>query len=270
MLPTIAVKALEIARDPDCTVAEFTALVERDVKLAADILAMANSVMFSPGRTLSSLHQSVIRLGFRQCQNLILATSLSSLMKTISFQEEWIREILWRHSFLTAMLAVNVNHLLGTSYQGEEFAAGLIHDFGRTLFAVGLPEEFADIDTLEFAEDIQLLRHEEQLTGTNHSELGAWFAFRQRIPDELIDVIRYHHEPHRSSRYRRLVALISVCDHMANHLQRTGDTSGYDISTNTGLFLLEESGVKRAVDRIGANAVEVMRTAERDVLDMMC
>jgi HD-like signal output (HDOD) protein len=269
MLPAIAIQALEIAKDPDCAITEFTAVVERDVKLAADILGMANSALYSPGRPIVNLHQSVVRLGFRQCKNLILSTSMTSLMKKITLGEEWIREVLWRHGFLTAMLAINVNRCVGAGFQGEEFAAGLIHDFGRTLFAVCLPDQFTKIDPLEFVEGPSLLPDELEACGTNHCEVGAWFAQINRLPTELQEVIRFHHDPTLALRHRRLVALTAVCDHMANHLQRGEDVHTYDLRENSALFILEGCGVRNAAGRLVDTVGEVMETAAKDAVDMM-
>lgn len=269
MLPAIAIQALEVAKDPDCTINEFTAVVERDVKLASDTLSMANSVMFSTGRPVSSLHQSVVRLGFRQCRNLILSTSMSSLMKKISLDQEWIRETLWRHGFLTAMVALNVNRTVAAGFQGEEFAAGLIHDFGRTLLAVCLPDSFADIDSLSFEEHDDVLHQEDCIIGTNHCELGAWFAKANKLPAELIDVIRYHHTPQRSVDFTRLVALTAVSDHMANHLQHGVGANGYDISTNSAAFVLERCGVRNAAARLSETCETIMEAVLLDAVDLM-
>jgi putative nucleotidyltransferase with HDIG domain len=249
MLPATAVKALELVRNPDCSITEFTSVVERDVKLATDLLAMANSAIFSFGRPISSLHQSVVR--------------------QISLHEEWIRELLRHHSFLTAMLAINVNRAVGAGFQGEEFAAGLLHDVGRTLFAVCLPESFSSIDSMDFDESIKTLEKESCQIGTDHCELGAWFAQNQNLPTELIDVIRFHHDPGQSVRHRRLVALISTCDHMANHLQRTGNIDGYDIRDNSAVFVLEGCGVRNAAGRLADTAVEILRLADRETDELM-
>lgn len=269
MLPAIAIQALEIAKDPDCAITEFTAVVERDVKLAADILAMANSALYSPGRPIVNLHQSVVRLGFRQCKNLILSTSMTSLMKKITLGEEWVREVLWRHGFLTAMLSINVNRCVGAGFQGEEFVAGLIHDFGRTLFAVCMPEKFAEIDPLEFLEGPTLLVDELAACGTNHCEVGAWFAQENKLPTELQEVIRFHHDPSLALRHRRLVALTAVSDHMANHLQRGEDVNSYDLRENSAIFVLEGCGVRNAAGRLAETVQEVMETAARDAVEMM-
>ena len=49
MLPGVAVQALEIARDPECTIREFVAVVERDAKLAAEGLRRAGKTITRSG-----------------------------------------------------------------------------------------------------------------------------------------------------------------------------------------------------------------------------
>jgi hypothetical protein len=74
MLPAVAVKALAIARDPDCSIREFVSVVERDTKLASDILSMANSPLFFTGGLQSSASSSLCR-GWDFCS---VATGFSS------------------------------------------------------------------------------------------------------------------------------------------------------------------------------------------------
>ncbi len=57
--------------------------------LASDILSIANSVLYSGGRPIANLLQAAQRLGFRKCKNLILTSSMNSLMKKLSFDEAW-------------------------------------------------------------------------------------------------------------------------------------------------------------------------------------
>ncbi len=269
MLPTIATQALDIAKDPDCTISHFAQVIERDVKLAADILALANSTMYSPGTPICSLHQAVMRLGFRQCKNLIVTSSIKATMNSITLEEEWIREVLWRHSFTTAMICLHVNRALNVGFQGEEFTAGLVHDFGRTLFAVSLPERFSEIDPLEYDESLETLVHERHIVGTDHCEIGAWFASANQLPEPLVDAIRYHHRPESSKRNLRLVALTATADHMANHLQRCDGADGYDLASNIAVRLLEVSGVRHATERLMEVAQHVMETSASDAIQLM-
>ncbi len=269
MLPATAMQALDIAKNPDCSIGEFSAVIERDVKLAADILSMANSVMYSSGTPIVSLHQSVSRLGFRQCKNLILTSSMTALMKKMSFDEESIRENLWKHGFVAAMLGLHLNRILGAGFQGEEFTAGLIHDFGRTLLAVSLPEKFAEIDPMSFDESGATLQHERSVVGTDHCEVGGWFAAENKLPEPLVEVVMYHHEPTKAQQHGRLVALAAAADHMANYLQRHEGVVGYDPNSNEAIGILEKIGVRDASAKFAKSYSAVMESGARDAAELM-
>jgi HD-like signal output (HDOD) protein len=269
MLPGVAVQALEIARDPECTIRDFVAVVERDAKLAADILAMSNSVMFSAGGpAVLSLQQAIVRLGFRQCRNLILSTSMASLMKNVSLEEEWVRDVLCRHGFLTGMLAINVNKIVGTGFQGEEFAAGLVHDFGRLLLAVVAPDKFCIADPLHFDESPEILTMERRILGTDHCQAGTWYAELSKLPSEFAEVIRYHHNPAACTKHRRLVALVAIADHMANHLQRFDDGNQYNLRENEAVYVMESCGQTNVATRLADVCREMMTAAKKDVQKM--
>ena len=240
MLPAVASEALEIAKDPDCSIEAFTSIVERDVKLAADILKIANSLLYAPKFPSTNLHVAVVRLGFKECQNLILASSIASLMSRLSREQDQNRSVLEQHSLATGYLATYLNRTFHFGFRGEEFTAGMMHDFGRVLLSVIIPEKFTEIDALEFDESPAILAHEIQVIGTDHTRLGAWFAMMNQLPSPIPEVILNHHQPELANSGRCLTALVSVADHMANHLQRFGESDGYDPTSNPGLSVLSE------------------------------
>jgi HD-like signal output (HDOD) protein len=186
---------------------------------------------------------------------------MSAMLKSMTLEEEWVGEILSNHGYLTGSLALQVNRLTGAGFQGEEYAAGLIHDFGRSLLAVCLPEQFAAADPLTFIESSETLAQENIRLGTNHCSAGAWFADANGLPQEFISVIQHHHSPASAVKNRRLVALTAVCDHMANHLQRHQCGDEYDIKANHALFVLESCGVQNAAGRLEEQWPEIMRSA---------
>ena len=269
MLPAIAMQALDIAKDPECVIGDFVTVIERDATLASDILRIANSVLFGGGRTVMNLHKAVVRVGLRQCKSLIIASSFSSMMKSMTLEAEWIREVLWQHSFTTALLSLHLNRSLNVGFQGEEFAAGLIHDIGRMLLATCFPDRFPSIDPMDFEEGPETLQIEQDVIETNHCEVGVWFAQRNSLPEPLIDSVRFHHCPERSQHNRRLVALIAASDHMANHLQRCDDASGYDPRGNPSVAVLEKCGVSNATSCFVKIASTVMETSKQDAAEML-
>ena len=268
MLPWLAVKAVKMAEDPDCSMNEFTAIVERDVSLVSGILSLANSVFYSSGKPLANVRQAVIRLGVRTCRNLILSSCITSLMSQMSMKQEWIRETLARHGFFTAVLAQNLNRALSAGFDGEEFTAGLVHDIGRTLLASCYVDEFLEFDSMEFTEDLDYLDREASILGTTHASVGAWYATNSGLPESLVAVVRYHHRPLEAEANRRLVALIAVADHMANYAQRFENASEYDFSANPYVSILEETGVNCAPLMEPGVAAQHLELAEDAVAKM--
>jgi HD-like signal output (HDOD) protein len=61
------------------------------------------------------------------------------------------------------------------------FMAGLLHDIGLPLLAVGLPEEFRRI-TANAANDTEIIESERELLGFTHFDLGAELLARWNCP----------------------------------------------------------------------------------------
>jgi len=264
MLPEAANRALKVGRDPMCTIEDFTNVVGRDLKLAADILKIANSVLYSPRSPIINLHRAVVRLGFQECQNLILTASIASMVNKVSMQQEWIRTVLWWHSLNTGLLATYLNRSFQIGFQGEEFTAGIIHDVGRTLLAVVYPDRFDKFDPLSFDESPEMLELENDVVGTDHCQIGAWFAAQNQIPSPIPEVILYHHDPATAETGQKMTALIAVADHMANYLQRTGDAEGYDPTQNSAVPVLANFLPPTFVTHFAESAVPLMHEAQRD------
>src|SRR5262249_52230906 len=154
------VKAMAVAKNPDSSLAEMATVIERDPALAAGILKLANSPLYRTAYAVETLHQAVVKLGLRECQNLILAVGMRSLFRTLPRPRQARYESLWRHSFLTGCVSRQLNCLLEMGFRGEEFAGGLSHDIGRVLIAIGAPDHFDAVDPMNFIEGPDLLANE--------------------------------------------------------------------------------------------------------------
>jgi len=269
MLPGIARQAMDIAQDPNGSMDKLAHVVERDVKLAADILVLANSAVFAGGKKISSLHTAIVRLGLRQCKNLILTSSVTSLRKKLSTEQQWAQENLWQHGYATAMLAYMLNRTLGSGFQGEEYTAGLVHDLGRTLLAVAFPNDFARIDPMTFDETAEVLAHERSLVGVDHAQLGAWFVAMNNFPEALAEAVRRHHHAEQPQPHQRLTLVVAAADHMANYLQRIKKAEGYDPAQNGAIALLQEGGLKHATVLFRENCLPLMDHAAKEAREMM-
>ncbi|GIW78950.1 MAG: hypothetical protein KatS3mg105_0757 [Gemmatales bacterium] len=220
MLPEVAIEALNVARDPDSSMRDLAKVIERDASLSVGVLRLVNSPLYRISHTIETVDQAVVRLGMRECQNLIITVSMRSLFRKIPASRRQRCETLWRHGIMTATLCRRLNEELALGFQGQEFAGGLCHDIGRILLAFGAPAHCDFADPLDFNEPPDLLTREEQVLGTDHCRFGAWYSNLNELPEALTIPILYHHKPSESNGLTSLVTLVAVADKLANASHR--------------------------------------------------
>jgi HD-like signal output (HDOD) protein len=246
MLPAVAVEALQVANDPNGDLLKLAKVIQRDLKLTTSILRLANSALFSPPHPIASLHHAISSMGVRRCRDILVTSGMDSVSRKVAPALEARREALWKHGFLTAIFAVKINHLLGLKFQGEEYTAGLMHDFGRTLLAVAVPEQCEEIDPLDFIEPADIEERERNAIGVSHAEFGAWFAQTNELPAALVASIQYHQDPASAGEHRNLAALVAAADHVASYMQRTDERDPYNPMTNSAMLVLQQAGTMNA------------------------
>lgn len=220
LLPTTAQRAMQLVRERDGSLADFARLIESDAALAATILKLANSPLYCWGRTITGLGQAVVRLGMQECQSLLLAVGVKSLAGSVPMALRPRCRMLWQHSFLTDCLCRLLSRELGLRHNGEEFTAGLLHDLGRIVIAMLVPDAFVAADPVTFEEDEGTLDRERDLLGYDHCTVGAHFAEQSRMPRPVISAIRHHHLPGGGAVCRELVELVAAADELANKFHR--------------------------------------------------
>jgi HD-like signal output (HDOD) protein len=251
MVPAAAMKAMEIGRNPTCSVKEYAAAIERDVRLTADILCMANSSLYASGAPAATLHDAVRRLGLRRCQGLILSTCTAGLMRSLPFEQTRRREALWQHGYMTAVMCRHLNESLRLGFTGEEFTAGLMHDLGRSLLAATVPHLCADLDADRSEPGPQRLQRERSILGTDHCEVGAAFGTRNGLPPALVAAIQHHHAPQHAGEHQKLVALIATADQFAHQLEDSQLSAAEELSGIESIpFLAESTRIRQALSGV--------------------
>lgn len=265
VLPSIVSEIMQLTSQEDFSMKDLEKFILQDATLALEILRYANSPLFGTGRPVTSLLQAIVRLGAVQCCNLIHSVCITQVLNSVSLEQEWLREVLYKHGLSTAMTAVRINRSLGLGFKGEEFTAGLLHDFGRTLFAVSNETLFTSVDPLEFDEETDVLDREQAAFGVDHCSLGAWYADHCGLPEELVASTQFHHSPKTKQRHQKLTALICAADEFANYVQRHDVPGEYDVSTNQGIAVLAELlgiGVLEQFAELAPEIIQDVQTVE--------
>ena len=104
---------------------------------------------------------------------------------------------LWRHSVRTGYLAALIAHhqQLDRCLAWQAFVGGFLHDIGMLIFLTHHPQVFLAVVDLAQCRGQELGAIEKNLLGTTHAESGANFLARWGVPQELLEIVRFHDQP---------------------------------------------------------------------------
>lgn len=192
--PKSVQQVLELSRDINCLPRDLVAVIEKDPVMTAKILRVINSAAFSLPNKITSINQSLVYLGLNTIKNIALSLAALGMLprsNTAGFDmQQYLVHSLMVGS-ITRMLAARQN-IDGVDL-GDCYIAGLLHDFGKVVFAHYMPEEFSVALELSKERELPLHLAETVVIGADHAMVGSMLAARWLFPANLVSCIGNHH-----------------------------------------------------------------------------
>jgi RNA polymerase sigma factor (sigma-70 family) len=213
--PGIAPVFREVVRlvsEPGTSAARLAAVVSRDQKLSSTILKRVNSPYYGIENQITDVGTAVTLLGFNTLREMVASVVIADAFRKV------VRTVLrfgefWDHSVACALAARALAERYPDINPESAFVAGLLHDVGALL--------------LENPRDPR--------NGTSaHAQAGAWLASRWGLPEEIVQAIRWHHDPLRAGETKQLAAVVYFADILSTRrghghgLPETGSTDPFD------------------------------------------
>jgi putative nucleotidyltransferase with HDIG domain len=211
-MPTSVTRVIKALEEPYIGATTISDLIGLDQALAANVLQMANSVVFGYSGNCANLNNAVVRLGFQRIKSLVLgAASFSTLNRSlVGYRLQ--QGQLWNHSVSTGTAAQWLSRTLRVENPEEAYVAGLLHDIGKVLL-----DQYLIVDQNLILVQMQeskkgLWEAEESVFGVDHARIGAMMATKWNFPNNLIEAIQYHHSPSLSYEQGQLASIINVAN----------------------------------------------------------
>ena len=96
------------------------------------------------------------------------------------------------------------------------FLAGMLHDIGKLVLAMGMPEQYARVLAgRRPARDLQRVEMLELQAA--HTDVGAYLVGLWGLPNTIAEAIAYHEDPAQCERGLRPAGIVHVADRIAQH-----------------------------------------------------
>jgi len=245
-MPSLYLRLVEKASRPDTSLEEIASIVNKDIAMTAQVLKLTNSSFFGLGRQLSNAEEAVAYLGLDTLKTLVLSIHAFSQFEKIETGALKI-ESLWTHSLQVASLAKRISKMEGQDPKAAEeaFTAGMLHDIGKLVLAVNLPNEYTEAIRI-FHSGLELPLAELRVFGANHADVGGYLIGLWGLPVPVVEAVALHHCPSRATQ-KTFSPLTSL--HAANVLeQERSDSTNGALRAELDAGYLEIVGVSSRLD----------------------
>jgi len=225
-LSPIALMLIESLSEEEPDVQRVSKIIADDPPVTSTILRLANSAMYGARRTIFTVQDAIVRLGFKEVRRLVIDFALvdyltelpKGLLNPVDF---------WEHSISVAFCMEEIQTATNVLDKNgpQVHVIGLLHDIGRLITATYIPEvhqqfgeHSSEIDSSE-----KIIVWEREVIGLDHAQIGSAVLERWGLPMEIVNGVRFHHQPDISVRPQRKESyLVNLSDSICRKL-RLGD-----------------------------------------------
>ncbi|QYZ66859.1 MAG: hypothetical protein OI74_00095 [Gammaproteobacteria bacterium (ex Lamellibrachia satsuma)] len=228
-LPSLYLKLVDMLKDSDVTVRAVGEMLAKDLAMTSKVLQLVNSAFFGLGRRITNPVDAASLLGMDIIKGLVLSIGIFSQCDQSKLQSQGFSvDRLWVHSSKVASIAkrIAVAEQAEKSVVEDSMLAGFLHDIGKLILALNLPEMLQQLQMASQDGGLAGLHHAEEVAlGTTHGGVGAYLLGLWGLPEGVVSAVAFHHDPStlQDAEFSTLTAV-----HIADVLANDDVSGGYD------------------------------------------
>lgn len=214
-LPSSAARVVQLVQDPDVEISDLMRAIEYDQGLTSNVLRIANSAYFAGPQQISSLRNAIVRLGMNRIYQLVMTSAFSGLARKPICGYDLSSGALLKHSVFVAICSEEIAKVANITVPPQTFTAGLLHDVGKVVLGTFIEVDVGPLMTLVTEKRVPFEEAERSILGIDHAEVGSVLLENWKLPTEIIDAVRWHHNPNEFSGDTSIVDLVHVADSLS-------------------------------------------------------
>jgi len=191
--PENVVQLLQLTEDLNASVSDIASSISKDPTLTAELLKHVNSAYYGLPSRVNNIPQAVKMVGMRSLHYLLYSFGYNLLLD----HHQARMRLLWEHSLRTAFYSFLLARDLKRRKEilDDAYVAGILHDLGFIVVTTLHPKTQEKMRKFSVEKSLPPRILERFSFGMNHADIGALIAEKWRFPDQLIEGIKYHHDP---------------------------------------------------------------------------
>lgn len=181
-------------------------------ELKALILSKFNNGYFRRRHNVETIQEGIKYFGLQTLQNILLYLIIRSLSSKIQDKTGFHRTNYWKHCLGSSIIAHNLAINTGLCDPYLMFSYGLIHDIGISVIEYSLPELIFEIREVQKRGITHIIAERTVMDGITHEDIGLWLCNKWELPDEIGNIVAFHHRPKATSQNAEEVLLFYKAD----------------------------------------------------------
>lgn len=204
--PKVVEELINSFNDADVSTTEIAKKVATDPVMSAKLLRLANSAYYHVSRSIGTVDDAVMMLGFVTVRTLVISSGLVSGFKAVPGLD--LKQF-WRYSLHSAVAAKWI------AKQAKEntdlaFTIGMMHAIGHLVIHSAAPEQAMQLDKIAPPLDSRRLDAEQSSLGYTYADVGAELAKRWKFPEQFSAGIAGFPDPLAAKPLNRMAAVIHL------------------------------------------------------------
>ena len=193
-MPQVLVCLLDLCHREEVAFGDIADIIRRDAGMSAKIMSVASSASQHGRARPASLDQCLTVLGMSAIKMIVINESILQVFRRFTRDRDYDLRRFWGHSLRSALIARELALVLAYGNADEAYLGGLLHDVGQLAMLAADADAYAPLFIKH--DDYEVLcRHEQEVFGLTHAEVGAWLIEKWALDSLLSDSVLYHHDP---------------------------------------------------------------------------
>jgi putative nucleotidyltransferase with HDIG domain len=228
-LPNIVFELNELLQDPNTPITDISDIIEKDQAMSLKVLKLVNSAFYGIHKDVNDIGNAIVLLGFNTVRNAIVSLGVIKLFSGMKSLEGFDISDFWKHSLAVAVVSKSLGEKTKIAFPDSCFVGGLLHDIGKVILAQYFQDLFEKVWNAAKRDNTSFYEAEKKEISIDHGKIGAHLATNWELPENFIDVIRWHHDVRNDSKSKKLILIIYLSDIIVNTYNANPD-SNIDLS----------------------------------------